>query len=185
MPLPPPNRQNKTPAVSRQLQWPVALVTGLVGALAVWLAWPKMLPGPGHTDETTLPGLDRRASQLRRITDPIQRDSLCIQMSAWGRLLDRSLAPDAHVFLDGMLGKDNGVRLGYYFVFRNYLFPREVEISMDRQAIYHEGWYEGVPYKSPAELRTNGFDLLLQMPTVPTNGAKVHYIALTRKGVLK
>jgi len=184
MPLPPPNRQNKTPAVSFQLQWPVALVTGLVGVLAVWLAWPKMFPGPGQADETTLPGLDWRASQLRQITDPVKRDFQCVPMSACGRLLDRTLAPDARVFLAGMLGKENGPRLGYYFVFRNYLFPREVEISLDRKAIYHEG-FEGVPYKSPAELRANGFDILLLMPMMPTNSAKIHYIALTQKGVLK
>jgi hypothetical protein len=182
MTSPPPNRQNQTPAVSLRLQWPMALVTGLVGALVVWLAWPKIFPGPGQADEMTLPGLDRRASQLRQITDPVKRDAQCNETSAGARSLDRALAPDAHAFLAGMLGKENASKLGYYFFLRNYLFPREVEISLDRKAIFHEWWFEGVSYKSPAELRANGFDILLRMPT---NGGEIEYIALTRKGVPK
>lgn len=179
MTLPPPNRQNKTPAVCLKLQWPVALVTGLVGALAIWLAWPKIFPGPG----LTLPGLDRHASQLRQITDPVTRDMQCYVISACGRALDRALPPDAHVFLSGVLGKDNCLKTHWYWFFRNYLFPREVEISLDRKAIFHEWWYEGVPYKSRAELRANGFDLLVVIPLTNTN--KLPLIPLTRKGVLK
>jgi len=183
MTSPPPNRQNKTPAVRRQLQWPVALVTGLVGALAIWLAWPRIFPGPGQANERTLPGLDRRASRLRQITDPVQRDLQCYEITAFGRELDRSLAPDAHVFISGLLGKDNYLKIHWYWFLRNYLFPREVEISLDRKPIFHEWWYEGVPSKSPDELRANGFDLLLVIPATNTN--KLSLIPLTRKGVLK
>jgi hypothetical protein len=180
--MPPPNRQNKAPAASSQLQWPVALVTGLVGTLAVWLASPQIFPGPQQANEMTLPNLARRAAQLRQITDPVERDKFCVPLSAYGRALDRALAPDARVFLSGMLGKDNGPKLGYYFFLRNYLFPREVAISLDRKAIFHEGWFEGVPCESPTELQTNGFDLLLLMPT---NSNNIQIIPLTQKGVPK
>ena len=68
--------------------------------------------------------------------------------------------------------------LGYYFFLRNYLFPREVEISLGDKAIFHEGWFSGTPCDSPAELQTNGFDLLLRYGP---NGFAL--VPLTQKGV--
>lgn len=180
--MPPPNRPNATPTAGPRPEWAVVLVTVLIGVTAIWLAWPQVFPGPDQANEPTLPNLDQRVSQLRQITDPVKRDSMCIPLSAYGRALDRALAPDARVFLSGMIGKDNGGRGGYYFFLRNYLFPRTVEISLDGRAVFHEGWFEGIPCDSPAELRTNGFDLLLLMPT---NSNNIEIIPLTQKGVPK
>ena len=180
--MPPPNRQNKTPPVGGLPPWPIMLVTLLIGVMAVWLAWPQVFPGPDQANEITLPNLNQRASALRQTTDPVERDKFCVPLSAYARALDRALPPDARVFLSGMVGKDNGPRGGYYFFLRNYLFPREVEISLDGKAVYHEGWFEGVPCDSPAELRTNGFDLLLLMPT---NSNEIQIIPLTQKGTPK
>jgi hypothetical protein len=178
--MPPPNRQNKTAPARPRREWTVILVTLLVGMTAVWLAWPQVFPGPEQANEPTLPNLNQRASALRQITDPVKREY--ISMSAYGRALDRALAPDARVFLSGMIGKDNGPRGGYYFFLRNYLFPRTVEISLDGKTVYHEAWFEGVPCDSPDELRTNGFDLLLLMAT---NSDQIKIIPLTQKGVPK
>ena len=183
MTSPPPNRQDQAPTVRLQPQWPAALVAGLVGALAIWLAWPRIFPGPGQANERTLPGLDRRASRLQQITDPVKRDLQCYEITAFGRELDRSLAPDAHVFISGVLGKDNCLKIHWYWFLRNYLFPREVEISADRKPIFHVGWFEGVPYQSLAELRRKGFDVLLLMPTNDTTVA--HLMILNQKGVFK
>ncbi len=180
--MPQPKRPTPTPPVKPRPEWTVILVTLLMGVMAIWLAWPQVFPGPDQADQMTLPNLNRRASQLEQITNLVQRDSMCIPLSAYGRALDGALAPDARVFLSGMIGKDNGPRGGYYFFLRNYLFPRTVEISLDGKAVYHEGWFEGVPCDSPAELRTNGFDLLLLMPT---NSNNIEIIPLTQKGVPK
>jgi hypothetical protein len=154
------------------------LVTVLIGATAIWLVWPQVFPGPEQANEMTLPNLDRRASALRQITDPVKRDSYCVPLSAYARALDRALAPDARLFFSEMLGKTNGPKLGYYFFFRNYLFPRTVEISLDGKAVYHEGWFEGVPCDSLAVLQTNGFDLLVNYES---NGFAL--APLTQKGV--
>jgi hypothetical protein len=178
--MPPPTRQNASPPPPPRPQWAAISVTGLVGLTAICLAWPQVFPGRAQANEATLRNLSLRASQLRKISDPIERDKFCIPLSAYGRTLDRALAPDARVFLSGMLGKQNGPRGGYYFFLRNYLFPRTVEISLDGKAVYHEGWFEGVPCDSPDVLRTNGFDLLLLMST---NSDNIQILPLTDKGV--
>jgi hypothetical protein len=180
--MPPPNRQNQTPPARSWLSWPVVAVTLLVGAVAVCLAWPQVFPGPDQANDITLPNLNQRASGLRQISDPVERDRFCVPLSAYGRALDRALPPDVRVFLSGMIGKANGPRLGYYYFLRNYLFPRDVEISLDGKAIFHVDGFEGVPCDSPEVLRTNGFDLLLLMPT---NSDNIQIIPLTQKGVPK
>jgi hypothetical protein len=180
--MPQPNRHKATPPARPRPQWTVILTTVLIGVTAVWLAWPQVFPGPEQANAMTLPNLSQRAAELEQITNLVQRDSMCVPLSAYGRSLDLALAPDARVFLSGLIGKDNGGRGGYYFFLRNYLFPRTVEISLDGKALYHEGWFEGVPCDSPAILRTNGFDLLLLMPT---NSNNIEIIPLTQKGVPK
>ena len=132
--MPPPNRQNATPPARPHPQWPVIFVTLLIGVTAIWLAWPQVFPGPDQANAMTLPNLDQRASELAQITDLVQRDSYCVPLSAYGRALDRALPPDARVFFSGMVGETNGPKLGYYFFLRNYLFPREVAISLGDKA---------------------------------------------------
>jgi len=176
------NHQNAPPPARPRPQWPVILVTLLTGATAIGLAWPQVFPGPDQANEMTLPNLSQRASDLRRITDPVERDKNCVSLSAYGRALDRALAPDARVFMSGMLGETNCSKLGYYFFLRNYLFPREVQVSLGDDAVFHEWGFSGTPCSSPAELRTNGFDLLL---LVPTNSNNIEIIPLTQKGVPK
>ncbi len=133
----------------------------LVGAMAAGLViaqsrYPKTNP------ECSLSLLSERADGLSQIADPIRRDQLCIPLSALGRQLDKALPEDARVFFSGMVGETNGPKLGYYYFLRNYLFPREVQISLGTNLTYGEGWFGGTPCDSPEELTTNGFDLLIR-----------------------
>jgi hypothetical protein len=178
-----PKRQTPVPPSKPRPEWAVIVVTLLIGVTAVWLAWPQVFPGSVQASETTLQNLSQRASGLEHITNLVQRDSYCVPLSAYGRALDRALAPDARVFLSGMIGKENGPKLGYYFFLRNYLFPRELDISLGTNAVFGEGgWFRGASCESPTELQTNGYDLLLLMPT---NSNDIQIIPLTQKGVPK
>lgn len=172
---------NKTTQTVRSFDLPEIVVTLLVGTMAACLVWPQIFPGPDQANAATLPNLNKRVPVLRKITDPVQRDSLCVGLSAYGRQLDRALPKDARVFLSGMLGKENAPRMGYYYFLRNYLFPRELEISLDRKAVYQEVWFDGVPCDSPTVLQTNGFDLLLKYE----ESGNIQIIPLTAKGVPK
>ena len=162
-------------------QWPMMLVTLLIGTTAACLAWPQIFSGSGQVNEATLPNLDRRVTMLRQVDDPVRRDSFNGGFSAFARQLDRTLPKDARIFLSGMIGTNNESQVGYYFVLRNYLFPRTVAISLDEKPVFHDGWFEGIPCDSPGELRTNGFDLLLGFSTNNT----LRVIPLTQKGVPK
>jgi hypothetical protein len=161
--------------------WPLTLVTLLIGTTAMCLAWAQVFPGPGQENQENLPNLDRRAAILRQVDDPIRRDSFNGGFNSFARQLDRTLPKDARIFVSGMLGKDNASQAGYYYILRNYLFPRTVAISLDGKPVLQEGWFEGIPCDSPSELRSNGFDLLLMFST--NNSLRV--VPLTKKGVPK
>jgi len=153
-----------TPADNQTDTMPKGLILAavlLVGAMAAGLVWAQRSYPETHP-EYSLSFLNQRADFLGSITNAIQRDQYCIPLSALGRQLDKALPPDARVFFSGMVGETNGPKLGYYYFLRNYLFPRDVEISLGTNLVYHEGWFQGTPCDSPAELRTNGFDLLIR-----------------------
>jgi hypothetical protein len=149
-----------------------------VGVLAVDL----VIAQPDYTQKNpdlSLSLLNQRADFLSQITDPIQRDQNCIGLSAMGRQLDKALAPDARIFISGMLGPTNASKSGYFFFLRNYLFPRDLEISLNTNVICAPDGFEGTPCDSPAELQTNGFDLLIRSEN------NFDLVPLTKKGLPK
>jgi hypothetical protein len=133
--------------------------------MSVGLLWPQLRRGREPVHEPTLHDLDHWGTRLRHTPDPVERDKLGAPWAAYGRALDRVLAPNARVFLAGIVGPGNGHRLGFYYFMRNYLFPRRVEISLGVEPVFRELWFEGVPGESPEALRAQGFDVLLRIPT--------------------
>ena len=158
-----------------------AVVALLVGGTAIGLALGPLTRKPESPGQPGLSALNQRATMLRKVSDPIDRDRLCIPLSAYGRMLDRALPKTARVFMSGMLGETNGPKLGYYYFLRNYLFPRDVEISLDRMASFNGQWFDGTPCDSPEELRTNGFDILLR----DSGSGAFQLIPLTTNGIPK
>ena len=156
---------------------PDLVVTLAVGIVALGLAATQLLGGTKPESGVTLAALNQRADALQKISDPIQRDSYCIQLSAYGRQLDRALDKNARVFFSGLTGKTNAGGLGYYYFIQNHLFPREVEFSLDNHAVYTGAYFDGVPCDSPAELQTKGFDLMIR---IGPNG--IQLLPLTPKG---
>lgn len=154
------------------------MATALAGALSVSVLWPRIFPGAGTTDDV-LGALGQRATMLRQVSDPVERDRLCTPLAAYCRALDRSLVPEARVFVSGILGKENGTRIGVFYFLRNYLFPRTVEISRDGRPQFHETWFEGVPGDSPEQLRADGFDVLVRFAP---DGKRLEKVALTQRG---
>ena len=153
----------KTPPARPQVtfDWPVLVVTLLVGIFAAGLLIAQFFGTPDPRSEVSLSNLAQRIPVLEATTNLIERDQYCIGLSQLGRKLDVALPPDARVFITGMVGT-NCTSLGYYYFLRNYLFPRDVEISLDGHAkFFRENWVIGVPCESPDVLRSNGFDLMI------------------------
>jgi hypothetical protein len=155
--------------------WAVTLAVGIV---ALGLVAEQLLAGTKPEHEITLSDLNQRAYALQKIADPVQRDSYCIPLSAYGRALDRALDKNARVFFSGVLGETNHGSLGYYYFIQNYLFPRDVEISLDGHAVSTGDYFDGVPCDSPSVLQAKGFDLMIRSGT---NGLEL--VPLTKKGV--
>ena len=112
------------------------------------------------------------------ISHPVSRD-LFTSIPIF-RALDAQLPPDARVFFSGIVGKQNIRSVHYYYFARTYLFPRDVEISLDHQAKF-VGWFDGVGCSSMDQLRTNGFDVMLFMD----KDNAVVAVPLTEKGTSK
>jgi hypothetical protein len=105
----------------------------------------------------TLSRLFRYASLLQSVTNCVQRDSLCLPLSAYCRNVAEQLPPGARVFMSPMLGPENGGKLGYYYFMANYLFPREVAISMDRGPSFVGDYYLGRNPTNAEELIQAGY----------------------------
>lgn len=159
---------------------PVFFVTLLVGIFAAVLVIAQFHYAQNPNNQLALSNLARRAQVLEQITNPVQRDELCIPLAAYGRALDEALPAHARVFLTGMLGETNSGSLGYYFFLRNYLFPHELAISLNDKAVYHSTGFSGIPCDSPSVLKSNGFDLMIRYAN-----NNMQLIPLTPKGMPK
>ena len=159
-----------------------ATSTLLVADQFTYTAHPNIQFGPGSQDQyfrLSLWRLNERASELASIKDPIERSDRCIPVSAFAETLDEKLQPHARIFLDGVLGT-NASRGTTYFFLRNYLYPREIEISLDGRAKQTIHGFTGVSCDSKDILRDKGFDVLMQFETNNT----IVLRPLTPKGVL-
>ena len=95
------------------------------------------------------------------------------------RTMDRRLPLDTRIFFSGVVGPNN--RLFPYYFARTFLYPREVEISLDHKADFQPEGFMGVDCASPDQLRTNGYDLMLRVE----KDRRIIGIPLTEKGILK
>ena len=136
------------------------VVIVLVCLTAVIVLAGQMSYGNDPQSQISLANLNKRATYLQTISDPVQRDQMCVGLSAMGRELDRELPKDTRVFITDMLGPTNVGSLGYYYFMRNYLFPRQVDISLDGKGTFLIDGCHGIPCDSPDVLRSNGYDLM-------------------------
>ncbi len=143
------------------------IVTGLLASAVVFILAP--------TEPFYLKSLAQHRADI--IAHPVTRDGY--PSIAFFRDLDTKLPPNARVFFSGIIGEENLRHIHYYYFARTYLFPRDVEISLDHRADFRE-WFAGVDCNSPDELRTNGYDVML---SVEKDG-KVTVLPLTEKGKL-
>lgn len=165
-----------------KVPWPDFVITFLAGIFAIYLVWPQVFPNEAHANELNLPNLDKRAAMLAQISDPVQREQYCIGLAAYGRALDRAIPTNARIFFSGVVGKTNASHIAYYYFLRNYLFPRDLEISLEKPAVLTaEGYFDGVDCGSEEILKTNGFDLLLKFG----GDGGIQIQPLTEKGVPK
>jgi hypothetical protein len=166
------------PARVAAARWPGIVVVLLVAAVAFGLLVAQFSWADDPGNQLSLSNLDQRVPFLESITNWVQRDRACVPLSAMGRELDAALPPDARVFVSGMLGPTNVSKAGYYYFLKNYLFPRDVDISLDGKSYGSNDGFYGVPCDSPDVLRSNGFDLMIQF-----TDNRPELIPLTPKGV--
>ena len=79
------------------------------------------------------------------MTNLIQRDSFCVPLSAYGRALDHALAPDARVFLSGMIRERERPEAGLLLFPQKLSFPaRRWRYCWAPMLYFGEGgWFTG------------------------------------------
>ena len=175
-----------------KLRSPVFWVTALVSAFALGSLLAQLVYaqagdiGTGGADledegKLSICKLNRRIRALESCQDLSERDMLCLPLSATARALDRKLNPTACIFVDGALGNDEPDSRTFYFFLQNYLFPRDVEISVDGKAYVSGFEFKGMPFRSLDQLETNGFDALVRQES---NGT-IDVTPLSAKGAAK
>jgi hypothetical protein len=165
------------PKVRHSFDFVSLVVTLLVCSVAAILLAGQYYLSRDPDDQLGIWMLYNRGKMMSKISEPAERDMHCVPLAATARHFDEMLPKNARVFISGMLGPTNAPNLGYYFFFRNYLFPRQVDISLDGQVKDTKNGYAGVPCDSPWVLQSKGYDLLIviennRMQLVPltTNG---------------
>ncbi len=148
-------------------RWPVWVMTALLAAGVAFILTPQQL--------RFFQALERHRTDI--LAKPETRDFLI--GAAYFRDLDRRLPPEAKIFFSGVIGPND--RLYPYFFARTFLFPHEVEISLDHKADYLVDGFRGVDCFSPDQLRSNGYDLQMKLDS---NGNVVTF-SLNEKGVPK
>ena len=145
------------------LTWLELLVTAgivLVAAAAVYTTFLSAKTENG--DGSVFSQLMKRANALGSESDPIRRDAMCIPLSSFCRSLDAQIPTNSSVFLLNMLGPENGGNLGYYYFINNYLYPREVGISLGKSLTFGINGYSGGRNPASAEeLAQAGYDFVL------------------------
>jgi hypothetical protein len=146
------------------IDWGFLAATLLVGCAAFWMVARQYdyAQSADYGDESLIT-LNARVLLLEPITNEVDRDTLTIPLAAHARLIDATLDPHARVFVSGELGPTNASKLGFYYFLRNYLFPRDVDISLDGKAKAQGYGFSGVPCDSASVLKTNGYDLMVRI----------------------
>src|SRR6185312_8739483 len=165
-----PETNDSTPGPSEKpcSRWPMLAVTILLIAGTVRILTPRQL--------RFFQALERHRAEI--LAKPAARDFLT--GPAIFREMDRQLPLDAKIFFCGVIGTNKS--LYPYFFARTFLFPHEIEISIDHKADYQVDGFRGVDCFSPDQLRTNGYDLMMTFKE--TNGSILTF-PLTQKGMLK
>jgi hypothetical protein len=97
--------------------------------------------------------------QLAGISDIVDRSQEIDTASREGRYLDLVLPSDARVFMTEMTGPANFDKIGYYFYYTYYLFPRGIGVSVDQPTRMAHNEFLGRTTKSDQEILANGFDV--------------------------
>jgi hypothetical protein len=141
--------------------WDRRVVTGLCAALGVLILAPHLLGRPAAADGGAFIHYHRKYLLLLP-ADPVRRDFMATKSSGNFRRLELMIAPEAKLFASGVIGPENGARLGNFFWAIYYLFPRQVDASLGAPPRFTSGgWLEGVDCGSSQELFNRGYDIQL------------------------
>jgi hypothetical protein len=155
----------------------------VVAAFALLVAWPHFVDRCPRPDCF---GLWHTYDKYLRVVraDPVGREFEATATSGILRQIDDSLDPQARVFVKGVLGEANGLRLGNLFAVNHHLFPRPIAISVGAPPQFQPGgWFTGQPPDSDEQLLALGYDIIMDLGRGLPSDQKMDIQALSARGL--
>jgi hypothetical protein len=104
-----------------------------------------------------------RGKYFASISDVLKRQSAMTWGSEQAFGIDLWLSKDVRIFMPDMIGPTNYSKIGNYFWFTYYLFPREIGTSLDHITRLTKNGFVGTESESDQEILSNGYDVVLDV----------------------
>jgi hypothetical protein len=144
-------------------RWATLVAASLVAFASLVIAWQIRHYNDLQNAYSSLSLAILRGEQLAAISDISKRDGQFNPANGRGRHLDLVLPKDVRIFMTDMTGPTNYNKIGYYFWMTYYLFPREIETSLDHITRETKDGFPGRTSESDQEIRSNGFDVRIDI----------------------
>jgi hypothetical protein len=146
-------------------RWAKLVAAALVAFAVLVITW-QFRHYDGHGDEPygpyeSLAQSFLRGKQLAGISNIVDRSEVGSTNTASGafQYADLVMPENVRVFMTDMTGPTNYNKIGYYFYSAYYLFPREVEVSVDQPTRMAYNGFLGRTSDSNEEMLAHGFDV--------------------------
>jgi len=139
-------------------RWRFAVSLTLVvyaGLVILWQILNRADPGGTSAGPDIIKSV-MRGEKMANTSAIEDREGETFDASQCDRHLDLMLPLDARVFLMEMIGTTNRGKLGYYYYLTYYLFPREIDVSVNPTCITKDG-FSGQTIDSDQEIFSRGY----------------------------
>ncbi|MGB7748553.1 MAG: hypothetical protein WBN75_14845 [Verrucomicrobiia bacterium] len=123
-----------------------------------------------------------RGERLAEISDISERENQITSASGRYRHLDLVLPKDARIFLTDMTGSTNHYKIGYFYWAKYYLFPREIETSLDHITRLTKDGFVGQTSESDQEILAHGFDVRIDHESDQSVAKGLHKLSIRDPG---
>ncbi len=145
-------------------RWAAIIAAFLVAFAGLVITWQfRHYDGGENGKSASLAQNFVRGKQLVAIPNIVDRSQQENAASGTGWYYDLALPINARIFMSDMIGPANYSKIGYYFYYTYYLFPREIGTSLDHITRATKDGFLGQTSESNQEIYSHGFDVIFDV----------------------
>jgi hypothetical protein len=142
-------------------RWGTAVSVALVVNIGLVMAW-QFLHRADKKGTVVLSAIVQsclRGEKLANIHSIADRDREVSEASASDRYIDLMLPEDTRVFMTGMTGPTNHDKIGCYSYMIYYVFPRQIDVSVEQPTRITKDGFSGRTIESDQEIFARGYGM--------------------------